>query len=131
MASNDACPSANASALPNFKVITVNWDNNYDGTGQYAWVKEVKVFVYGKVRSRSRSLFFSSVHPFFFFNYYGTGQYIILGQEGQSFCQWQGGVKITGTIFLSEHPSIFLFVLNLFVFMLCNRYESFKSKRVK
>ena len=42
--------------LPKFRVVNTNWDREYAGSGAFAWVKEVTVEVYGKVRGHCRSL---------------------------------------------------------------------------
>ena len=47
MVSNTQCQGA-APDTP-FSVNMVNWDNEYIGPGDYAWVKEVVVNIYGVV----------------------------------------------------------------------------------
>ncbi|XP_076437197.1 uncharacterized protein LOC143276534 [Babylonia areolata] len=46
--SNFTDVSGKGPLLPNFRVSTWNWDHGYVGSGQYSWVKEVVVEVYGK-----------------------------------------------------------------------------------
>ncbi|KAL8612973.1 hypothetical protein ACOMHN_001056 [Nucella lapillus] len=46
--STGSSSSSTQSQTPEFLVATRNWDHNYVGTGEYAWVKEVIVKVYGK-----------------------------------------------------------------------------------